>query len=119
MLKNEKPVRKASYQRRLGNSREFTKVVTSHLRLDFHSSEGLSVVDTTNGTDHLGDNDHVSQVGLDGGRLLVGCGILLGLSQLLEKSEVLSLESSLEPSSRSGVDELRGGSGMMDSGSKG
>jgi hypothetical protein len=83
--------------------------VTGHLRLDFHGGERLSVVDTTDGSDHFRDNDHVSQVGLDGGRLLVGCGILLGLSQLLEKTEVLSLESSLEPSSCSGVNELQNG----------
>jgi hypothetical protein len=63
-------------------------------------------VNTTDGTDHLGDNDHVSQVGLDGGRLLVGGGLLLGLSELLDQSQGLSLETSLEPSPGSGVDEL-------------
>lgn len=83
--------------------------MTSHFRLDFDRGERLSVVDTANGTDHFRDDDHVSQVGLDGRRLLVGRGILLGLSQLLEETQVLSLESSLEPSSGSGVDELGGG----------
>lgn len=63
-------------------------------------------VNTTDGTDHLGDNDHVSQVGLDGGRLLVGGGLLLGLSELLDQSQRLSLETSLEPSPGTGVDEL-------------
>lgn len=81
--------------------------MTSHFRLDFDRSERLSVVDTADGTDHFGDDDHVSQVGLDGSGLLVGSGILLGLSQLLEETQVLSLETSLEPSSGSGVDELR------------
>jgi hypothetical protein len=82
--------------------------VTSHFRLDFNGGERLSVVDTTDGTDHFRDDDHVSQVGLDGRGLLVRSGILLGLSQLLEETQVLSLETSLEPSSGSGVDELRG-----------
>lgn len=107
MLKAERNERTSHATQQSQHSREFTEVVTGHLRLDFHGGERLSVVDTTDGSDHLGDDDHVSQVGLDGGRLLVGCGILLGLSQLLEKTEVLSLESSLEPSSCSGVDELR------------
>jgi len=63
-------------------------------------------VNTTNGSNHLGDDDHVSQVSLDGSGLFVGSGLLLGLSELLDQSEGLPLETSLEPSPRSGVDEL-------------
>lgn len=85
---------------------ELSEVVSSHLGLDLDGGERLSVVNTTDGTDHLGDNDHVSQVGLDGGRLLVGGGLLLGLSELLDQSQRLSLETSLEPSPGSGVDEV-------------
>lgn len=96
----------SSVRDRLVRDGEFTEVVTGHLRLDFNGGEGLAVVDTSDGTDHFRDDDHVSQVGLDGGGLLVRSGILLGLSQLLEETQVLSLESSLEPSSCSGVDEL-------------
>jgi hypothetical protein len=63
-------------------------------------------VNTTNGSNHLGDNDHVTQVSLDGRGLFVGSGLLLGLSKLLDQSKGLPLETSLEPSPRSGVDEL-------------
>ena len=66
----------------------------------------MTHVDTDNGTDHLGDDDHVSEVGLDHGGLLVGASLLLGLSELLDEAKRSSLESSLEPSSGSGVNEL-------------
>jgi hypothetical protein len=66
----------------------------------------LTHVDTTDGSNHLGDNDHVSQVSLDHGGLLVRTGVLLGQSKLLDEAHGLSLKSSLEPSSGTGVDEL-------------
>mgnify|MGYP007001960829 FL=1 len=138
------------------DSRELSEVVTSHLRLDLNSGEGLSVllvsdgfqvggqvasdsplfpfpnsvqlhpphrpipfkrpsdgknsndthVDTDDGTDHLGDDDHVSQVGLDHGGLLVGSSLLLGLSELLNETHWSSLKTSLEPPSGTSVDEL-------------
>ena len=56
--------------------------------LDFHVHEELAVVDTDDGADHLGDDGHVSQVSLDGGRLVVGSGGLLSLAQLLEQRVV-------------------------------
>jgi len=63
-------------------------------------------VNTTDGSNHLGNNDHVSQVSLDHGRLLVRSSVLLGESELLDQTHGLSLKSSLEPSSCSGVDKL-------------
>ena len=81
--------------------------MSGHLGLDLDGVEDLSVVDSDDGTDHLGDDDHVSQVGLDGRGLLVDLALLLGLSELLDQTHRSSLESSLESSSRSGVDELR------------
>ena len=40
----------------------------------------LAVVDSNNGSNHLGDNDHVSEVGLDHGGFFVGRGLFFGLS---------------------------------------
>ena len=71
-----------------------------------HFPEPDTHVNTTDGSNHLGDDDHVSQVSLDGSGLFVGSGLLLGLSELLDQSKGLPLETSLEPSPRSGVDEL-------------
>lgn len=91
---------------RLVSDGEFTEVVASHLRLNLDGGEGLAVVDTNNGTNHLGHDDHVSEVGLNHSRLLVGAGLSLGLSELLDETHGSSLKTSLEPPSGTGVDEV-------------
>ena len=85
---------------------ELTEVVTNHLGLDLDLVEGLSVVDTDDGTDHLGDNDHVTEVGLDNSGLLHGGSILLGLTQLLDQTHGLALKTTLETSAGTGVDKV-------------
>jgi len=50
--------------------------VADHLGLDFDLVELLSGVDTDDGADHLGDDNHVTEVGLDEVGLLVGLGLL-------------------------------------------
>lgn len=86
--------------------RELGEVVSDHLRSDFDLVENLSVVDSNDGSDHLWNDDHVSQVGLDRSWLLVGWSVLLGLSEFLDKSHWLSLETSLELSSGTSVDNV-------------
>jgi hypothetical protein len=85
---------------------ELTEVHADHLGLDLNGGEGLSVVDTNNRANHLGEDEHVSQVGLDHGGLLVGAGGELGLSQLVDENGRLLVEASVEPSSGSGGNEL-------------
>ena len=85
---------------------ELSEVVTNHLGLDLDLVEGLSVVDTNDGTDHLGDDDHVTEMGLDDGGLLVDGGILLGLTQLLDQTHGLALKTTLETSAGTGVNEV-------------
>ncbi len=53
---------------------ELTKIVTNHISPDVNNVEHLSVVHSKGGTDHLRDNDHVSEVGLHDSRLLVRAG---------------------------------------------
>lgn len=86
--------------------REFTKVVTNHLRLDFDLVELLTGVDTDDGADHLGDNDHVTEVSLDELGLLVGLSLLLGLAELLDQAHRLALETAVEPSAGTGVHDI-------------
>jgi hypothetical protein len=50
--------------------------VADHLGLDFDLVELLSGVDTDDAADHLGDDNHVTEVGLDEVGLLVGLGLL-------------------------------------------
>ena len=66
----------------------------------------LAVVDANHGADHLGDNDHVTEVGLDEVGLLVGAGLLLGLAQLLDETHGLALQTTVEPSAGTSVDDI-------------
>jgi len=59
---------------RLVSDGKFAEVVTNHLRLNFNSVELLSVVHTNNASDHFGNNNHVSEVSLNCGRLLINLG---------------------------------------------
>lgn len=70
-------------------------------------SKLVTHVDAAHAANHLGDDDHVPEVGLDGGGLFVGRGLLLGLAELLEQAEGLALQAALEASAGAGVDELR------------
>ena len=80
--------------------------MTDHLGLDFDLVELLTGVDTDDGTDHLGDDDHVTEVGLDEVGLLVGPGLLLRLAELLDETHGLALKTAVEPSAGTGVDEV-------------
>lgn len=75
---------------------ELAKVMADHLWLDFHLGEGLAVVHAHNGAGHLGHDDHVTEVGLDGVGLLVGRSFLLLLAQLLDEGHRLPLQSAVE-----------------------
>ncbi len=50
--------------------RELTEVVANHISLDLNQVEDLAVVDSDLSTNHLGDDDHVAEVSLDGLGLL-------------------------------------------------
>lgn len=86
--------------------RELSQVVTNHLRLDLDLVELLAGVDTDDGTDHLGDNDHVTEVGLDEVGLLVGLGLLLGLAELLDKTHGLALQTAVEATAGTSVNDI-------------
>ena len=82
---------------RLVGNGEFPKVVSDHLRLDLNLVERVSVVDTDDGTNHLWNDDHVSEVRSHGLWLLSLWGFLLGLVELLNQSVSLALQTTLEP----------------------
>ena len=80
--------------------------MADHLGLDLDLVELLAGVDTNDGTDHLGDDDHVTEVSLDEVGLLVGLGLLLGLAELLDQTHGLALEATVEASAGTGVDDI-------------
>lgn len=86
--------------------RELSQVVANHLRLDLNLVELLAGVDTDDGADHLGDNDHVTEVGLDEVGLLVGPGLLLGLAELLDQTHGLALQTAVEAAAGTSVNDI-------------
>lgn len=80
--------------------------MSSHLGLDLNRVEDLAVVDANDAANHLRDDDHVAQVGLDDGGLLIGRSLLLGLAELFDEAHRAALETALEPSAGTSVDEL-------------
>ena len=67
--------------------------MSNHLGLDLHLGEDLAVVHSNDGAGHLGDNNHVPQVGLHDVGLLVRGALLLLLAELLDESHRLALKS--------------------------
>lgn len=80
--------------------------MTDHLRLDFNLVEFLSGVNADNAADHLGDHNHVTQMRLDQIGFLVGLRLLLCLAQLLDQAHGLALQSTVEPTAGTGVDDI-------------
>jgi len=80
--------------------------VADHLRLDLNLVELLAGVDTNDAADHLGDNDHVTQVRLDDSGLLVRLGLLLGLAKLLNQTHWLALQTAVEAAAGAGVHDI-------------
>ena len=56
---------------------EFTQVVTDHIRLDLDGDVVSAVVDTTDGSNHLRDDDHITKMSLDGFRSLITGSLFL------------------------------------------
>lgn len=80
--------------------------MANHLGLDFDLVELLAGVDADDGADHLRDDNHVTEVGLDEIGLLVGAGLLLGLAELLDQTHGLALQAAVEPSASACVNEV-------------
>jgi hypothetical protein len=65
--------------------------------------KSLSVVHTNNGADHLWNDDHITKMSLDDGRLLL-TSLLLGLAKLLDEGEWAALQSALEASASTSME---------------
>lgn len=85
---------------------ELGEVVADHLGLDLDLVEHLAGVDADNRADHLGDDNHVTEVSLDDIGLLVGLSLLLGLAELLDETHGLALQAAVDSSAGTGVDDI-------------
>lgn len=93
----------------VGNG-EFTQVVTDHFSADLDLVVGTARMDSDDASDHFGEDDHVSQVGLNASWLFQFLGVLLGGDKTLEKSTVFSLETTVQSSAWTSVQHLDEGS---------
>lgn len=89
----------------LVRQREFAEVVPNHVGLDLNVAERLTVVDADNAADHFRHDNHVPQVRVDGSRLLVRSGRLLGLPKPLNQRKRLSLQAALQTAANIGREQ--------------
>lgn len=80
--------------------------MADHLRSDLDLVELLARVDSDNAANHLGNDNHVSEMSLDEVGLLVGLGILLSLAQLLDQAHRLPLQTPVDSATGTGVDDI-------------
>lgn len=77
-----------------------------HAHLDFNLIEGLAVVHADHGSNHLRQDDHVSQVSLHHLWFLHRRRLLLGLAEALEERLLLPPEATVQPPPLSGAVQL-------------
>ena len=80
--------------------------MSDHLGLNLDLVEFLAGVDTNDGSDHLGHDNHVTEVCLDEVGLLVGLGLLLGLAELLDQAHGLALQATVDPAAGARVNDI-------------
>jgi len=90
----------------LVGDRELAQIMTNHLGFDFNLVECFALVDSDDASDHLGHDDHVSQVRLHGLGLLVGKTSLLRLTQLLDETHRLALETTSQLAANAAREQL-------------
>ena len=66
----------------------------------------LAVVNTNDTADHFGNDDHVTKVSLNHGRLLIGRCLFLSFAEFLDETHGTTLETALEPAASTGMNEL-------------
>ena len=81
-----------------------TEVVADHVSLNFDTVPVLARVDFANGADHLGHDDAVAQMSLDGLWLLTVRSVLDGLGQLLDEAVVARVDSLSKSPSLAGAE---------------
>lgn len=66
----------------------------------------LAIVNTNDTADHFWNDDHVTKVSLNHGRLLIGRCLFLSFAEFLDETHGTTLETALEPAASTGMNEL-------------
>ena len=89
-----------------------TEVVTDHVSSDFNFGPVLATVDCSDGADHLGHDDGITKVGLDGLGLVAKLSVLGGVLELLGQLAVALGNSVLESAALAGLEHRNDLSGI-------
>lgn len=76
----------------LVGERKLAEISADHVELDLDVVEGLSVVDCNIGSDHLWEDDGITEVSLDGDGLLTERCVLLALLAFGIEPDVFMLD---------------------------
>ena len=82
----------------------FTEIVADHVGSDFNFVPVLSGVNGSNGSDHFGHDDSVTEVGLNGLGLVTELCVLGGVLELLGQLAVAFAETVLESAALAGLE---------------
>ncbi len=99
-------LRAVSYRLLCAADNSLSKIVSNHFGLDFNRVEHFSIVNADYRSNHLGDDNHVTEMGLDDSGFFVGRSLLLGFSEFLNETHWPAFETTLEPTTCTGRDEL-------------
>ena len=91
---------------RLITNTELPQIEPHHLRFDLHLIELLAAINPDHGANHLGNNDHVSEVGLHEIGSLVRLGFLFSFAELFDEAHGFAFEAAVEAAAGAGVDDV-------------
>ena len=93
-------------QRGLVCDGELSQIMSNHFRFNFHLIKHFSIINSNHGSDHFRNNNHITQVGLDSGRFFIWKRFLLGFTQLVDQTHGFTLQTTLESSSGTSMDQV-------------
>ena len=91
---------------RLITDTKLPQIKAYHLGLNLHLIELLPRINPNHGSNHLGHDNHVAEVGFDKVGFLVGLGFLFGFAELLDEAHGFALEAAVEAAAGAGVDDV-------------
>merc|ERR1712223_228336 len=85
---------------------KFSQVVSNHFGLDFDLVEGFAIIDSNNGSGHLRNDNHISQVSFHTIWFFICGSFLLLLAEFLNQSHGLAFQTTTDFSTDSAREQL-------------
>lgn len=91
---------------RLITNTELPQIKPHHLRLNLHLIELLPAVNPNHAPNHLGHDNHISEVRFDEIGLLVGFGVLFCFAEFFDQAHGFAFEAAVEAAAGAGMDDV-------------